>query len=126
MPITLNTINEAANDLLVHRLTIKGLEEQYEHILATNKKLVELQQSIETEKLARDEAQTKLLTIMADNQLKAWKSEMATFSRASRSTATINPAYKAVLEKKLKAGEEVFGWELRTVEYLSIRPIPQK
>lgn len=126
MPITLNTINEAANDLLVHRLTIKGLEEQYEHILTTNKKLVELQQSIEAEKLARDEAQTNLLKIMTDSDLKAWKTPLATFSRATRSTASFNPALKAVIEKRLKGGEEIEGWSLNTTEFLSIRPTPQK
>ena len=126
MPTTITDINEAANDLLVHRLSIDNLEKQYQNIISVIPQLVEITDQIASEKLQRDEAQKKLLEVMAEAQLKSWKTEKANFARTERRTASINPAFKQMIEKKLKSGEDVDGWTLNITEYLSIRINPKK
>jgi len=126
MPTTITDINEAANDLLVHRLSIDQLEEQYQNIISVMPELVAITALIASTKLQRDEAQKKLLEVMTQAQLKSWKTEQANFARAERKTASINPAFKQMIEKKLKSGEDVDGWTLNITEYLSIRINPKK
>ena len=69
MPLTLDNINEAANDLLVHRLTINNLEEQYQNIISSSPELAEITALIASTKLQRDEAQKKLLAVMSENHV---------------------------------------------------------
>jgi len=121
MPTTITDINEAANDLLVHRLSIDNLEKQYQNIISVIPQLVEITDQIASEKLQRDEAQKKLLEVMAEAQLKSWKTEKCLFSRILKRTAHIIPAFQSIIEKKLKAGENIYGWELKEKEYFSIR-----
>jgi len=126
METSLESINEAANDLLVVRLQIKDLEEQYQAFLDSNPQLQALTALLESSKMQKAELQNNLLKVMVDNRLKSWKTPEATFSQATRRTASVVPAYKAVIEKQLKAGQEVEGWTLNTTEFISIRSNPKQ
>jgi len=122
---TLTDINELANNLLVERLTINDLELQYQAFIDANPQLVALTDQITEHKVQKEEIQQKLLTTMQEADLRSWKTEKCTISRAKRQTASINPAYRVSIEKKLKAGEIIDGWELSSTEYISLR-FPKK
>jgi effector-binding domain-containing protein len=119
---TINEINELANELAVSRLLI----EQYEYEIKSLPGYKDLIKRIEDEKLIKEQNQAKLIDIMKSNGLKSWKTDRATFSRRKTSYISIDPNYKMEIEKKVKNGESVKGWELKDSEYLSIRKINQK
>lgn len=112
-------INELANDVAVSRLMIKDYEEQIQNLPGYN----ELISNIESEKIAKDVAQSKLIEAMQGNQLKSWKTEQANFALATRYSVTTDPIFKKNIERKLKEGDEVEGYELSKKEYLSIRKV---
>lgn len=108
--VTLEDLNEMANDLLVCRLTIKNHEDRLEALISSNPEMVALRALIDSGKMQRDVAQNALIEAMRDNALKSWKTERANFARASRVSAQIDPEYKKSIEKALKAGDEVDHW----------------
>jgi hypothetical protein len=121
----LQTINDLTNDILVDRLTITSLEQELEALMQAPE-IVKLQQEIEAIKYTRDSKQAELIGIMASNNLKQWKTGQATFTKAERVSVRPNEAYKKSVEKALKAGESILGWEMNKTEYISIRITPIK
>lgn len=127
MPVQrIDTLNDISNDIMVARLEIAGYEKQIEELIASLPQIRELEAKIQDSKMQKEVLQDKLLDAMRANELKSWKTEQASFARASRSTATIDPVYKRQVEEKLKNGEKVENWELSTTEYISIRITPTK
>lgn len=114
-------INDLANAVMVARLEIETLEREKESILANFKTYQAILTDIEVAKLAKEKAQADLLTIMTEAQLKSWKTEKCNFARASRVSAQVDPTYKKAVERELKEGKEVIGWNLNKTEYLSIK-----
>lgn len=119
--ISIQDINEMANDLLVLRLSLKNYEDQLEQLMVQNPEIVALRAVIESSKMNRDFAQAELIKAMKDSSLKSWKTEQANFARTVKCFVSVNPAYKSLVEKTIKAGGEVEGWELKESEYLSIK-----
>lgn len=116
----LQQINDLSNDLLVCRLEGEELQKQLEELLQ-DRRIQELQDKIIETETRKKAIQAEMLEVMKLNELKSWKTEQATISRAKRYSAGVSDAYKKEVENKLKKGEEVFGWELREAEYISIR-----
>jgi len=117
----INEINNLVNDLAVARLETDALKAEYEKAIETIPELVELREKLESSQNARNALQGQLLEVMQSNQLKSWKTEQVTISRASRVSASVDPSYKKAIEKELKEGKEIMGWSLNTTEYISIR-----
>jgi hypothetical protein len=119
-------LNEIANDIAVSRLVQEGYEKELEALLQNIPEYQELQIKLTQAKATKGELNEKLLEAMREAQLKSWKTEQCSFSRAVRYSASIDPTYKARIEKKLKDGESVENWELKSTEYISIRPSKTK
>lgn len=119
--MNIQDLNNLANDIAVARLSIEEATKTRDEIIAKNKEIQKLEQIIERETEARNDAQKKLLEAMRENDLKSWKTEQANYSRAIRKTAVLDPIYKKQVEDKLKKGLEVKNWELKETEYISIR-----
>lgn len=118
---TLNEINELANDVLVNRELIKYYEDKMQAIIDNNPELQALQSDIEQAKREKDQYQAMLIEAMKSNELKSWKTEKCNFARSRRVSVSPNPLYKKEVEKKMKLGEQVEGWEMKESEYLSVR-----
>lgn len=116
-------INELAHEVYLQRLLIQQAKDRHEKLLADNFDIQENLRDLELAKKARDEAQAKLLEAMSEQKLKQWKTEQATISRCWRKTVSVDPMYKKLVEKRVKDGECVDGWDLKEKEYISIRPI---
>lgn len=119
----INEINNLVNDLAVARLETDALKAEYEKAIETIPELVELREKLESSQNARNALQGQLLEVMQSNQLKQWKTEHASISRAKRVSCTVDPSYKKAIEKELKDGKEIMGWSLNTTEYISIRSV---
>lgn len=117
----ISQINDLANSVMVARLELEALEGTKEALLLNNPQYQELLTQIESAKSSKEMAQGDLLKIMSEAQLKSWKTEKASFSRASRVSAAVDPALKKEIERSLKAGVAIDGWKLNEAEYLSIR-----
>lgn len=122
----LKTINNLGEEIATNRLLISQLENELQVELAKNPKIAEIEHEIAGLKLDRDAKQQELLEIMAGNDLKSWKTERATFSRSVRNVVAVLPAYKKLVEDKIKSGEEVEGWEIKTTEFIAVRAIAPK
>jgi len=101
----INEINNLVNDLAVARLETDALKAEYEKAIETIPELVELREKLESSQNARNALQGQLLEVMQSNQLKSWKTEQVTISRASRVSASVDPSYKKAIEKELKEGD---------------------
>jgi hypothetical protein len=119
----INYINQLTNDLLVARLEVDGYKAEYERLLSTIPELVEIKEKLESTQTHRDALQGELLQAMQSNTLKQWKLENCSVSRATRVSCVVDPAYKKAIEKELKEGKQVMGWNLNTTEYISIRTV---
>jgi cellobiose phosphorylase len=113
--MSIQEINELANDIMVSRLTIKALEEERAELTRV------IDEKLENEKLAKTSIQERLLSRMQGNGLKSWKTEKANYARATRKSVVFDPILKQQIEKRVKAGEAVENWELKETEYISIR-----
>jgi hypothetical protein len=114
-------LNDIANDIAVSRIEMSALEKELEEWLKATPRYQEFMGKITEAKLRKDELSKKLLDAMRESNLKSWKTEQASFSRAIRKSVTFDPIIKKQIEQKLKAGEEVENWELNEKEYISIR-----
>lgn len=114
-------LNELANDILVARLELESLEAEKEELLKENARYQQLLLAIEAVNIQKILHQNNLLFTMQQAQLKSWKTNSGNFARASRATAAVDPAYKKAIERELKEGKEVEGWNLNTTEYISIK-----
>lgn len=115
--MNIQDINDLANEVAVQRIIIKQYEEELENLDAYK----QLQGLIQQAKDAKDEAQSKLIEAMKDNQLKSWKTDKANFARAIRYSVATDPVFKKDIERRLKEGEQIEGFTLNETEYLSIR-----
>jgi hypothetical protein len=124
--IGINDLNDLTNDLVVARLNLRQLEDEREAFIQAHPQIRELDFAIQEALERKQIAQANLLSIMSQAEIKSWKTEQATISRATRYSASINPAYKKLIEDKLKKGEEIENWELNVTEYISVRSNPSK
>lgn len=119
----LQELNNQFNDVAVLRLEIKALEDEKQAILDAHERLQEIDAEIQRKKHEKDTLQAGLLVTMQSNGLKSYKTDYASFSRATRYSVEIDPAYKKSLEKRLKEGEEIPNVSLKANEYISIRSV---
>lgn len=120
--MNLETINNLANDILVARLEIADLEKQLEEI-TKSPQVIALIDSIAKLKEDRDLKQTELISIMKSNGLTQWKTNKATYAKATRVSVKPSDSYKKAIEKAMKDGQVIDGWELNTTDYISIRTL---
>lgn len=114
-------LNEATNDIMVARLEIEEMEKCLEEEMAKNPVIGQLQDAILEKKNEKHNLQEELLEAMRGAQLKSWKTEQASFARASRTSVVIDPAFKKKVEVRLKGGEEIEGYSLSEKEFISVR-----
>lgn len=114
-------LNDIANDIAVTRLTLTQYEQELEAWLEQTPRYQEFMVKITQAKADKEEQSEKLLEAMREAQLKSWKTDAASFSRGVRKSVTFDPILKKQIESRVKAGEEVEGWELKEKEYISIR-----
>lgn len=119
--MTIDQINDLANTVKVARLELESLEAAKDEFLQNNAQYQELLMQIELASDSKAAAQSQLLEVMDGAGLKSWKTDMATFTKATRYSAAPNSAYKKAIENELKKGGEVNGWELKKTQYLSIK-----
>jgi len=119
--ITLDDLNDMANDLVVSRLTIQSLQDQMEAFILASPQIVALREQIEEAEVEKNDVQVRLMEAMKANNLKSWKTEQANFARASRTSLVCDPDYKKSVERNIKLGQEVEGWKMNTTEYLTIK-----
>lgn len=117
----INTLNEHVNNLAVLRLEIQAIESEREKLIEQNDVLKELQIKAEGKKAEKEQLQRTLLEIMQEAQVQSWKTDFAIVSKAKRESLIIDPAMEKPLLQRLKNGEVVDGFQLRTTEYISIR-----
>ena len=110
-------LNDMANDVAVSRLLIK----QHEDEISKLEGYQELLEKIDNEKRIKELSQDKLMEVMKSENLKSWKTEQANFARATRYSVSTDPIFKKDIERRLKGGETIEGYELKETEYLSIR-----
>lgn len=119
----LQTLQDQANALAVCRLELKGLEEELQKELDSNPKIQELQEKINLLKLTKEREQQAVMDLFKDSGLKSVKTEFANISMAKRYSVQMQPEFKKLVEGKLKGGESVDGFELKTTEFVSIRAV---
>lgn len=119
-------INELANDILVAKNLAELAQNKIDKIVFEHPEIIGLQDQIVGLKADRTQKQATLLEIMREANLKQWKTETASFSRAKRSTARPVAGFDKIMKEALIAGEKVKGWELRETEYMSIRATKPK
>lgn len=119
--MNIEVLNQLANDILVARIEIAQLESELAQKME-ELGLNAIQNQIDGLKQVRDLHQSQLMGLMKDNNLKSWKTNEASYSKAERVTFGFKDYYKKAIEERLKGGEEIEGWEKRVTEYVSIRP----
>ena len=119
--LTISELNELTNDLMVARLTVDNLKAELESEMAKNTAIQELQDQIATAKQVKEEYQRTVLEAMSGQELKTWKTEQCTVSRAKRETVKIKEGMKDELKRRIKEGETFDIVELGVSEYVSIR-----
>jgi hypothetical protein len=117
----ISELNDLTNDLLVARLEVSAFERELEAELNKNPRIKELEGQISAAKMSRDMTQAKYLTVLTDNNLKQWKTDRATVTRARRDTVKIKPLYESEIKQRLIDGEEIEWFQLNTTNYISIR-----
>lgn len=115
-------INNIANDIAVQRSLADQYKQELEEFLKLPK-IVELEKKIKEASMEKTKLQQQLLEVMKENNLKSWKTEEANFARSTRYSVSIDPSYKKEIENKLKEGEEIENFELKTTEFISIRAV---
>jgi len=119
--MSIDKLNELANDIYVQRIEIDGLKQKKEKLLEEFHELQAVEALINSNTIIKGEKQKELIELMSSNQLKSWKTEQANFARSKRYSVSVDPNYKKQVEKKLKDGEEVEGFNLKETEFMSIR-----
>jgi len=114
-------LNNLSNDIFVKRLEENDAQEEMEKFLASNEKFQALQARLDEIKHEKNRLNQELLEKMREAELKSWKTSKACISRASRTSVCIDPVFKSNVEQRVKAGEEVEGFELKTTEFISFR-----
>lgn len=114
-------LNNISNDLAVVRLSLDALKIKKEEIIASIPEIATIEDSIAAEEATKKELTDKLLSAMREEKLKQWKTEQATYSRATRESVGILPGIESELKKRMKNGEAIPYLELRSTEYMSIR-----
>lgn len=114
-------LNDLANEIVVARLEEQDSQKMLDDYLAKDEIYQKIIFHVEEFKRIKNEFQDLLMNKMRENELKSWKTEKASFARAVRKSVVLNPMIKSQIEKKVKGGEQVDGWELKETEYISIR-----
>ena len=94
--MSIQEINELANDIMVARLTIQSLEKEKAELTK------DIDEKLENEKKIKTLAQEQLMDRMRENELKSWKTEKANYARATRKSVVFDPILKQQIEKRVK------------------------
>jgi len=115
-------LNKLANEIVECRSAIKEAEEDFESRVIANPSLYAVRENLEGLKKLKTELNGELLEIMQKEELKQWKTDKNTFSRAKQTNVSILQTAKRKLIDYVKAEPYKYPFlELRETEYISIR-----
>ena len=118
----ISKLNEIANKLVDIRSLIKGSEEAFENAINDLEPLRDMKTAIAEYKEMRENLNKKLLEAMQEEELKQWKTDLHTFTRAKKESVSIIPSAKKMLIEKVQASPEEYAFlQLKETEYISIR-----